>query len=52
MQVADNTKMLLAEEARKNKIEYIGLVYEDNLGPNSAKNFAKSECPSRCYYSL
>ena len=30
-QVVDNAKMLLTEEARKNKIEYIGLVYKDNL---------------------
>ena len=36
-QVADNTRKELAEEATKMKIQPIGPVYEDNLGPNSEK---------------
>ena len=34
-QVVDDTNRILAEEARKKKIDYIGPLYENNLGPNS-----------------
>ena len=38
-------KTLLIEEARKNKTEYIGPVYEDNLGLNSEKNLLNLSDP-------
>ena len=42
----DDTKRLLAEEAREKKLEYIGPVYENNLCPNAEKTLLNPSVPA------
>ena len=44
-QVVDDTKKLLAEKARKKKIEFISPVCKDNLGPNAEKTLLNLSDP-------